>query len=448
MNTRRGHWWTSHEVGLILVLTDLVCLIVVAEVTAEVDAGAALFAVLLLTLNSGAGLYRTRATLSVLRDTPVLAVRFLAATGLTAVIVLLAGYPQGLATAGHVGVLAAALYLSRAAVYAVIRGLRRRGWLTSTVLIIGSGPDAFDLATALTRHRVYGQRPVAYLDNGSVPPEPMPIPCAGTVDEADVGAVVADCAVDIVLVSGSGPSTAAGVATIRSMDRVDVEVLLIPRMWQVTPTRKASDIIGDVPLVRLPRKTWRSVGWTTKRLADRVGAAIAVIVLSPLLAALWLAVRIDGGPGVIFSQDRIGVDGRVFRVHKFRSMAPADPGESDTTWSIAGDARVSGLGRLLRRTSLDELPQLVNILTGDMSFVGPRPERPAFAAEFAAHYPSYTDRSRVPCGLTGWAQIHGLRGDTSIATRARYDNYYIENWSPWLDVTILVRTIPAMLEGS
>jgi lipopolysaccharide/colanic/teichoic acid biosynthesis glycosyltransferase len=135
----------------------------------------------------------------------------------------------------------------------------------------------------------------------------------------------------------------------------------------------------------------------------------------------------------------------VFDVLKFRSMRPVDEHESATNWSIANDDRVGHVGRVLRRTSLDEIPQLWNILRGDMSLVGPRPERPHFVEQFSEQYDLYAQRHRVKAGLTGMAQVSGLRGDTSIADRARYDNYYIENWSLWLDVKIIVRTVSEVL---
>jgi lipopolysaccharide/colanic/teichoic acid biosynthesis glycosyltransferase len=158
-----------------------------------------------------------------------------------------------------------------------------------------------------------------------------------------------------------------------------------------------------------------------------------------------LAVRIEGGPGVIFRQPRVGRHGQVFDCLKLRSMRPVDGHESATNWSIAQDERVGRVGRFLRRSSLDELPQLWNILRGDMTLVGPRPERPHFVEQFSATYDRYAYRHRVQAGLTGFAQVSGLRGDTPIADRARYDNYYIENWSLWLDVKILLRTFSEVL---
>jgi lipopolysaccharide/colanic/teichoic acid biosynthesis glycosyltransferase len=177
-----------------------------------------------------------------------------------------------------------------------------------------------------------------------------------------------------------------------------------------------------------------------KRAMDAGLAALALLALAPVLGACALAVRLADGPGVLFRQERIGLGGRPFTLLKFRTLRPGDARESATRWSIAGDHRMSTVGRTLRRTSLDELPQLWNVLRGDMSMVGPRPERPYFVERFSAEHPGYADRHRMPVGITGLAQVHGLRGDTSIADRARFDNHYIDTWSLWQDVTILVRT--------
>ncbi|MFD0569642.1 sugar transferase [Kitasatospora gansuensis] len=164
-----------------------------------------------------------------------------------------------------------------------------------------------------------------------------------------------------------------------------------------------------------------------------------------MLAVCALAVRVDTGPGVLFRQQRTGLDGKVFTLLKFRTLRPANEHESATHWNIAQDHRMSRVGHFLRHSSLDELPQLWNVLRGDMSLVGPRPERPYFVMRFSQAYPEYADRHRVPVGLTGLAQANGLRGDTSIEARARFDNRYIESWNLWLDVKLLFRTAALML---
>ncbi|MEU8545231.1 sugar transferase, partial [Streptomyces sp. NPDC048717] len=159
----------------------------------------------------------------------------------------------------------------------------------------------------------------------------------------------------------------------------------------------------------------------------------------PVLLLCALAVRLSDGPGVLFRQERVGQHGRLFTLLKFRTL-PADEAEAATRWSVAHDRRMSAAGQFLRKTSLDELPQLWNVLRGDMSLVGPRPERPHFVAQFSRVHAGYAARHRMPVGLTGLAQVHGLRGDTSIEDRCRFDNHYIDHWSLWQDVCILLRT--------
>jgi exopolysaccharide biosynthesis polyprenyl glycosylphosphotransferase len=199
--------------------------------------------------------------------------------------------------------------------------------------------------------------------------------------------------------------------------------------------------------VRMRRAAFRSPSGRVKRVLDVVLAGSAFVLLLPVMAVCAAAVALEGGRGIFFGQERVGLDGRPFRVWKFRTLRPASEAESQTTWSIANDHRVGPVGRVLRKTSLDELPQLWNILRGDMSVVGPRPERPHFVTSFRESFPRYDHRHRVPAGLTGWAQVHGLRGDTSIEDRARFDNYYIENWSLWTDAKIVVRTIGQVVRG-
>jgi lipopolysaccharide/colanic/teichoic acid biosynthesis glycosyltransferase len=205
-----------------------------------------------------------------------------------------------------------------------------------------------------------------------------------------------------------------------------------------------------------------------KYASDRVVSALAVIVVSPLLLVGALGTLLTLGRPLFFRQRRVGLDGREFDMLKFRTMpgSPEEHGEADAEWAArvldgdgeeqpAGDRdttagperRATRFGELLRRTSLDELPQLFNVLRGEMSIVGPRPERSSYVAMFEHQVRRYTDRHQVKSGMTGWAQVHGLRGDTSLSDRIEWDNYYIENWSPWLDIKILLLTLVTVFKG-
>jgi lipopolysaccharide/colanic/teichoic acid biosynthesis glycosyltransferase len=182
----------------------------------------------------------------------------------------------------------------------------------------------------------------------------------------------------------------------------------------------------------------------TKRAIDMIAALLGLVLVAPVLLMLAVAVRIEGGPGVLFRQQRVGQHGRLFTLYKLRSLRPA-AGEGDVQWNIDQDARLGPVGRFIRRTSLDELPQLWNVLIGDMSLVGPRPERPYFVERFTKTVPGYADRHRVPVGLTGLAVVRGLRGDTSIPERAVADNDYADRWSLGLDVVIILKTVLVLL---
>ena len=205
----------------------------------------------------------------------------------------------------------------------------------------------------------------------------------------------------------------------------------------------APDRVRGYPLNQLDRVSHREFGLAAKRLFDVVVAGLALLVLSPLLLFIGATVKLSDRKGtVFFRQERVGLYGQPIAVLKFRSMRMS--AASDTEWMGEAEARVTRVGALLRRTSLDEIPQLINVLRGDMSLVGPRPERPAFVKEFSASIPGYADRHRMRVGLTGLAQIVGLRGDTSIEQRVKHDNIYIDQWRLSWDIEILFKTVAAI----
>ena len=239
------------------------------------------------------------------------------------------------------------------------------------------------------------------------------------------------------------------VKIIRDCDRLPVELYVVPRFFELGVGPAEGPWVDDlwgIPLMRLRRAALRSMAWRTKRAFDVVVASIMLAVASPVMGLCAVAVRLSGPGEVLFRQKRIGQRGEVFELLKFRTMAENE--DSDTTWNVGEDVRRTWIGAIMRRLSLDEVPQLLNVLRGEMSLVGPRPERPYFADQFRVAVPGYDDRHRVPAGLTGWAQVHGLRGDTSIPERARFDNRYVEHWSLWRDVVIMFRTVGAVFSGT
>lgn len=332
---------------------------------------------------------------------------------------------------------------ARTATYALVRRLRRAGVLSEPTVIIGSGPWAAELARTLDAHPEYGLCAVGFLDR--VGSDHLPLPLLGSVDDLD--GVVARHGIRRVIVAFGPTREADMVKVLRASARRDFEVHVVPRFFELgaMPLGPRTDDVWGIPLVRMQRPAFSARTWRMKRAFDLLVAGLVLLLASPLMAVIAMAVRLSSPGPVLFRQVRIGQRGRPFELLKFRSMRVND--DSDTTWSVTDDERVTGVGRVLRRTSLDEIPQLWNVLRGDMSLVGPRPERPHFAVRFGETVPNYTDRHRVPVGVTGWAQVHGLRGDSSIAERARFDNHYIEHWSPWRDLVILARTVVAAFRG-
>lgn len=323
-----------------------------------------------------------------------------------------------------------------------LRALRRRRVVGHRTVVVGSGSIGMHLIDVLASRRELGSVPVGLVEtHADAAVTSSAVPWVATVDR--LSSAVERLHVDRVVVAFGGFTPSEAVEAVRSCHRLSCEVWMVPRMFELSGA--ASDYIDGIPLVRARSRDPYRGGALLKRALDIAGGSALLVVLSPLMAAIALASRVCDGPGVIFRQTRVGLDGRPIVLLKFRSMRPADENESQTLWNIDTDSRVSVLGRFLRRTSLDELPQLWNVVRGDMSLVGPRPERPHFVEQFSEAIPHYRWRHRVPAGLTGLAQVSGLRGDTSVEERARLDNHYIENWSFWLDVTILMRTARALV---
>lgn len=431
-----------------LLVGDLVSLVAAALPLGGVRGATVVMAVITVALFANGGLYRSRLTLSALDDLPALVGRALAAGALTTSIALVVDptlvRPRLL---GVAAVFAALVVLARAGAYAVVRGVRKRRRVAHPTLVLGAGRVGGLVMTNLQVHPEYGLDPVGCLDDDPLlTAEELPVPLLGGFDA--LASVIVEFGVQDVIVAFGSLSENAMVDVLRTCDRLSCEIFVVPRLFEMGASGRDTDVIWGLPVVRVRRAPFRTLTWRVKRLLDVVLAAAALVALSPLLALIAVAVRFEGGRGVLFRQERVGLDGRPFQVLKFRSLKPVDEGESATKWNIAHDDRLGPVGRVIRKTSLDELPQLINILRGDMSVVGPRPERPYFVAEFSKSMPRYLARHRVPAGLTGWSQVHGLRGDTSIEERARFDNYYVEHWSLWLDLKVVLRTVASVLRGS
>jgi exopolysaccharide biosynthesis polyprenyl glycosylphosphotransferase len=435
----------THWIPAILLAADLTAFAISVALTSEPGLKIAVLLILLLAVFQAGGLYRPRLSMSLLDDGPSIIGRSLAAGALAMV---LGGLQNG--TAGISRLLTCAVFgglalLTRTVAYSAVRAARRRQRLRQRTLFLGAGTVAGSLAANLLAHPEYGLHPEGMLDDDPLLAESeRPVPLLGGYRE--LCDVIVDRAVDVVIVTFGSLREPEIVPLLRTCDRLACEILFVPRLFEVHAVTRDTEVLWGTPLVRLRRAPFRTGAWTAKRLSDVLIAGFALVLLAPILGLCALLARWETGC-VLFRQTRVGLDGRPFTLLKFCSLRPDEAAEANTNWNIGTDERLRPVGRILRRTSLDELPQLWNVVRGDMSLVGPRPERPYFVDEFTRQFPWYRARHRVPVGLTGWAQVHGLRGDTSIADRARFDNFYIENWSMWGDIKILIRTATQVLKA-
>ena len=331
---------------------------------------------------------------------------------------------------------------------------RREGDLVKPTLIVGAGNVGNLVARRLLDHPEFGLRPVGYLDKDPLDSSARRLPILGA--SWDLEDVVKEHGVQHVIVTFSRAPTDVLLRLVRRCEELGVEISLIPRLYEQMSTRLTVEHVGGLPLLSVRHVSPKGWQFAVKYAIDRLIALLLLPLALPFLAAAAVAVYLSVGRPVFFRQPRVGRDGRVFEMLKFRTMRGAPPSDDlvealmplppDTApGGVEGGDRRSRVGAVLRATSIDELPQLLNVLRGEMSLVGPRPERPEFVRVFEDQVPGYADRHRVKAGITGWAQVNGLRGKTSISDRAEWDNFYIANWSLWLDFKILLLTIFALL---
>ncbi|MGH2880686.1 MAG: exopolysaccharide biosynthesis polyprenyl glycosylphosphotransferase [Solirubrobacteraceae bacterium] len=362
--------------------------------------------------------------------------------------------------------------LGRIALTGAQRWARSQRLIGKPVLIVGAGIVGSQVARRLEDHPEYGLVPVGFIDDdprSTAEVGGRDVPVLGTVEQIDQ--IVERNQVERLIVAFSSVADARISRLIQHSQELGVEVAVVPRMFDTMNNRAGYETVGGLPLLSFSVVDPKGWQFAIKYALDRIAAAVLLVLLAPLLAVVAAAVRL-GSPGpILFRQRRVGRDGTVFDLYKFRSMrqppareravigaragavagsAPLEP-EPFTTLArdiapggVEGADRRTAVGRLLRRSSLDELPQLFNVLKGDMSIVGPRPERPEFVELFDQDVTRYGDRHRVKSGITGWAQVHGLRGQTSLAERIELDNYYIAHWSLGLDFKILLLTFAAL----
>ncbi len=322
-----------------------------------------------------------------------------------------------------------------------------RGIGDDRVLIIGAGEVGQMLVQKVLQNPKLGYQVVGVVDNGktSAIATLLGLPILGTL--VDIPWIIEKYAIDEVIIGLPESSHQELVGIISLCEREKVGIRVFPDVFQIMASEVGIGDLGGLPLLTIRDVALQGWKLTLKRGMDVVVSAIGLILTSPLMLLTALLVKLDSPGPVFYVQERMGLDARPFKILKFRSMRH-DAEVEGPGWTTEDDPRRTKLGTIMRRFNIDEFPQLINVLIGDMSLVGPRPERPVYVEQFRQSIPRYMDRHREKAGMTGWAQVSGLRGDTSIAERTKYDLWYIENWSLGLDIKIIMRTIIQLILGT
>jgi len=338
----------------------------------------------------------------------------------------------------YVWVFTIAFVTAGRAIHARIRtGLRRQGWGRDRVLIVGTGDVGQMIFQKIQSNPGLGYEVTGFvITNGS---NGIPLGAQILGHAGDLALIIDEHQVDEVIIALPEATHQEILMLLSECERGKVTIKVYPDVFQIMASQVSIGDLGGLPLLTVRDIALRGWRRAAKRLMDVAGAACGLILLSPLMMLMAILVKLDSHGPVFYAQERMGLDARSFQMLKFRSMRQ-DAETRGPGWTVEDDPRVTRLGRIIRSLNVDELPQLINVLIGEMSLVGPRPERPVYVNRFRRSIPRYMDRHWEKAGMTGWAQVSGLRGDTSVTERTKYDLWYIENWSLLLDVKILIRT--------
>lgn len=315
--------------------------------------------------------------------------------------------------------------------------LHAAGYGRDRVLIVGSGEDAQAIVAQIQSRPELGYKIMGAV-NGAEGHDVAGVPVIGHPE--DLPALIDTYKIDEVIIALPDAPHQELTQLIASCQRGRVSIKIYPDLFAYMAGGMSVDELGSMPLLSVRDMPMRGWKLALKRGLDIFGATVGLILLSPLFLLTALLIKLESRGPVWFCQERTGLDGRPFPVIKFRTMR-MDAEKGGPGWTVQNDPRVTRLGRWMRSSNWDEIPQLINVLLGQMSLVGPRPEQTYFVEKFREQIPRYMERHREKAGMTGWAQVNGYRGDTSIVERLKYDLYYVENWSLWFDVKIIIRTI-------
>lgn len=336
------------------------------------------------------------------------------------------------------------VWLGRIVVDAAMRFIRARGFDQARVLIVGAGESGSIVYGRIQGNPQLGYSVVGFVDDDPDAQPPGLEPLLGPTSM--IVPLIHRYGISEVIIANPALSHRQMVDLVSSCGREGVNVKVMPDVFQIMSSEVTTSELTGLPMMRVRDVALRGWNLTLKRGMDLLVSWLALVLFSPLLLLLALVIKLTSRDGPVFyMQERVGLDGRPFQLIKLRSMRADAEVESGPVWAAPDDQRRTAIGRLMRRWSLDELPQLVNVFVGEMSLVGPRPERPYFVEQFSRVIPRYAERHHEKAGMTGWAQVNGLRGQTSIEERTKYDVFYVEHWSLAFDIKILLKTIVAVI---
>ncbi len=326
------------------------------------------------------------------------------------------------------------IHILREVIYRIELLLLRRGYGSKRALFVGAEGGGLGLYKKLLRQPAWGIVPVGFACESKIE-----YPVLGDIDNLDT--IIKTQNIEVIVFNLPPEQRDLLTDIVMNNENLNVEYMISPDIMGIFTSSSSSGQIEGVPVLRWGRTTIEGYSRVIKRTFDLVFSAIGLVLLIPVLALIGFLVKLDSKGPVFFKQQRIGRNGRNFVMLKFRSMAFESKNPNGTGWTVENDPRRTRVGKFIRKYSLDELPQLFNVLAGHMSLVGPRPEQPGFVEKFKDDIPQYFQRHKVKSGMTGWAQVNGLRGDTSITQRTQYDIYYVENWSLIFDIKIILLTV-------
>lgn len=342
----------------------------------------------------------------------------------------------------------AGLCLSHLLTAAVLRFLRKRGYNLRYYAVIGAGKKGQMLVRDIEKMGWLGLKCSLFIDDNPsrIGRKLMGVPVYGPIEKLTELAETKQ--IDEVYLTLSGNSAQQVYPALESLQRAGINVRIIPDWGNLISISEASVVtIGSQLLFSAAESPLSGYNIILKEIFDRVMGLALLGVFAVPMAVITLAIKLTSKGPVFYKQTRVGLDQKEFRIFKFRTMTVNTEDENDPQWTKPGDPRRTPIGRWLRSTSLDEMPQLINVIKGEMSLVGPRPEQPYFVKQFSTEYEKYMFRHKLKAGMTGWAQVCGFRGDTSLKKRLQYDLYYIRNWSFWLDLRILLLTPWRIIKG-